>query len=111
MSQTVIQASMFGGGVVAGDVQARVAHILREHPDTRNSYKRLMARYWRDYDGLAEVLGERLEAFEAWFAETATSPKTLQNRAMDVQNADPSLEANQKVEEWRQRMSRIGVVR
>ena len=107
-----LQGSLFGGpAVVSGDIRQRIAWLLRQFPDTRNSYKALMARYWVEFDGLETVLGDRVEAFVAWFSGNgATSPKTIQNRGMEVQNAHPELDAAPEVEEWRQAQSRAGPV-
>lgn len=106
------QHSLFGEPpVVSGDVKQRIAWLLRKYPETRANYKALMARYWAEFDGLKNVLGEKTEAFVAWFSgKGATSPKTLQNRAMEVQNENPALEAPPEVERWRQAQSRAGPV-
>ena len=111
---SVIQQDLWGNKVVAGDVVDRIAHILEEHEDARDDYKVLMARYWMAFDGLDEFLGDlpaMRSGFLAWFVGLATSPKTLQNRCMEIQKRRPGLDAAAEVREERQRMARQGPVR
>lgn len=110
---TVTQKGLFGDDAVAGNIEDRIEAILEAYPDTRNNYKRLIARYWLTYDGLDDFLGldSLTTAFIHWMAARATSPKTIQNRCMEIQNRRPDLEANPQVEDWRQAQSRAGVVR
>jgi hypothetical protein len=52
-----------------------------------------------------------VEAFRRWMASPeATSPKTLQNRAMEVQREYPELDANSTVRAWRDSQGRNGPV-
>lgn len=108
-----VQLSFVGAATPAGNISERVAEVLRRHPEARNSYKALMFWYWVECDGLDTVLDEReLDAFRSWFcSRSVTAPKTLQNRAMEIQNANPGLDACPEVETWRQRQSRAGVVK
>jgi hypothetical protein len=108
----ITQRSFIGETVDVGNVVDNVTYILEQYPDTRNSYKRLLVRYWLEFDGLDEILGpEVCEAFLTWFTKRATSPKTLQNRVGEVQNARPDLEACPDVADWRLRQARAGVVK
>ena len=108
-----VQLSFAGAATPAGNISERVAEVLRRHPEARNSYKALMFWYWVECDGLDGVLdAQALDDFRRWFcSKDVTSPKTLQNRAMEVQNDNPALDACPEVEIWRQRQSRAGVVR
>lgn len=110
---TVIQNDLFGNEIVTGTVEDRITWILENYPATRNNYKRLIARYWLTFDGLGDFLGlDALgTAFVQWASARATSPKTIQNRCMEIQNRRPDLEAQPEVEEWRQNQSRAGVVK
>lgn len=111
---SVIQQDLWGNKVVAGDVVDRIAHILEHNEDARNDYKVLMARYWIEFDGLDEFLGDlpaMRAGFLAWFVGLATSPKTLQNRCMEIQRRRPVLDADAGVREERQRQARMGPVR
>jgi len=104
------QLDFFGGTQVAGNIRDRMTYVLEKYPEACRDYRQAMFHYWIEFDGLADVLGDKLEDFRAWWAETAESVKTLQNRAMEIQNARPDLEAPPDVEEWRQKQSRAGPV-
>lgn len=106
------QLTLSGGAADVGDVVDNVTWILEKFPDTRNSYPRLMVRYWAAFDGLHSVLGgdEAVEKFLRWFTAQATSSKTIQNRAGEIQNAHPELEACPDVARWRLKQSRAGRV-
>lgn len=98
---------------VAGNIEEKVEAILERFPGTRNCYRAVMLRYWVEYDGLADILGDDgAEAFGRWFmdAHKATSPKTIQNRAMEVQRRRADLDAEQTTREWRNRKARGGRV-
>ena len=124
-----MQQSLFGGpAVVSGNVVDRLEYILTEHPETRNSYKAAMALYWLEFDGLVVALRQALpdtldakqaddlcsrlaDAFQKWFERFATSPKTLQNRAMELQSDKAELDASPDVRKWRNRQSKAGPVK
>jgi len=106
----VMQGSLFGKPVVSGNIRDKMRYILTAYPDARDDYKLACYLYWREFEGLREALGERAEAFREWFVHHATSPKTLQNRAMEVQRWHPELEASPQVEEQRQRQATQGPV-
>ena len=104
MTDTVYQQDLWGNAIVAGDVVERITHILEEYPETRNDYKALMARYWLSFDGLGEFLGDlppMRAGFLAWFTGCATSPKTLQNRCMEIQRRRPELDADNDTRQQR----------
>lgn len=107
------QTRMFGEPTVIGDTSDKVTYILEKYPNTRNSYKMLMARYWLVFDGLDRLLRDdaRQERFMDWFVAKATSPKTIQNRAGEIQNERPDLEASEQVAEWRGKQARKGLAR
>jgi hypothetical protein len=108
---TVMQQDLFGNAHVAGDVMDRIAYILEEYPETRNNYKALMARYWLLFDGLGELVDGQQDAFSNWFIGSATSPKTLQNRCMEIQRRRPDLDADNDTRQQRERQSKAGPVR
>ena len=108
--QRVMQADLFGGIQVAGNVVDKLTAILEDYPEARASYMTAIVLFWSEFDGLERVLGDRTEAFRAWFVERATSPKTLQNRVMEIQNERPDLEAPTDVERLRQRQAVQGPV-
>ena len=112
---TTYQLDLTGRPAVAGNIIDRITYLLRTYPDTRNNYKTLIARYWIEFDGLSDVLpasGNNLDvAFCDWMRCTATSPKTIQNRAMEIQSNHPDLDADPDTRRRRDRQARQGVVR
>lgn len=124
----VMQQDLFGGVTATGSIVDRLEYILTEYPEARDSYKAAMARYWLEFDGLEaalknaliDVLDDRLvdvllpgltDEFVRWFTNHATSPKTLQNRAMELQSERDDLDATPNVRAWRDRQSRAGPIR
>lgn len=108
------QLSFDGPAVPAGDIKQRVAALLEQHPDARQDYARLVFYYWRDCDGMSALFARfpGLEtAFLDFIAGRATSWKTIQNRAMEVQNENPDLEAAPAVQRLRQQQARAGVIK
>ena len=94
-----------------GDVVQRLALILEQSPQARNSYRAMMLHYWAQYQGLADLLGDMFPAFCAWFMQVAESTKTLQNRGMELQRKRNDLRPSQRVQELRSRQSRQGPIR
>ena len=107
------QMTLDGAAVTVGSVADKVEAILRKRPSARNSYHELMYWYWLEHDGLDDVLPShrQREIFRIWFAGLATSCKTLQNRAMERQRANPGLDASDDVRQWRDRQACAGPAR
>lgn len=118
------QLTLDGGSVPQGTIKDRIISILRRHPDARNSYQALMYWYWVECDGLLDAIeacggGDwpyrkhaRIDGdpFRKWLVSRATSPKTLQNRCMEVQREHPGLDASDEVREWRDAQAVAGPV-
>jgi len=96
--------------VASGNLRDKARYILTEYPEARESYKLAIYHFWMDFDGLDLILGNRAEAFKAWFEDRATSPQTLRNRCQEVQNWLPQLDASPEVEQQRQRQATQGPV-
>lgn len=111
----IYQLSMLADepAVIAGDVVDRIRYLLETYPDTRNSYQALMMRYWLKFDGLGDMLSapEKAQVLVDWFANRATCPKTIQNRAMELQRRTPQLDAHPEIRERRRRQATQGPVR
>jgi hypothetical protein len=107
---TAFQDDLWGKTHVAGDIVARITFLLETLPETRNDYKTLMAYYWLRFDGLESGLHDA-ETFTKWFTTCATSPKTIQNRCMEVQSARPDLEADTATQKLRARQAKAGPIR
>jgi len=106
-----MQYNLFGGLEVAGNVVDKMTAVLEDDPASRASYKRAIGRYWLNFDGLTHVLGDKADTFLDWLERHATSPKTLQNRCMEIQNDRPDLEAPDEIEQLRQRQAKAGPVK
>lgn len=106
-----VQKALFGHDRSLGDVVEKVTSVLERYPETRDSYKRLMVRYWAEYDGLSDLMDRgQLHRFTQWFEARATSAKTLQNRAGEIQNDRPDLEASApmaKQRRWQAHQGRV----
>ena len=109
----VMQMSMFGNPTpaVSSDVVSRMTYILEQYPEAREDYKAAIFLYWREFEGLGDVLGEKADDFRIWLMDRATPPKTLQNRCQDCQNRRPDLDASKETEKWRRRQAKAGPVR
>jgi len=99
--------------IAANTITERVTYILEAYPDTRNSYKLLIARYWLEFDGLRQLLQKApltVSDFLQWILH-ATPAKSIQNRGMEAQNIRPDLEASPIIEQRRQRQAGAGLPR
>ena len=106
------QHDLFGGSAVAGDVVSAIRHILETDPGARDSYMEVIGQVWLMRDGLDNVLPvEYHDPFLRWLRNGATSPKTIQNRAMELQRRYPELAASPETQALRQRQATQGVVR
>lgn len=106
-----MQYTLFGGVEVSGNIVDKLTAILEDDPGSRSSYRRVVGRYWIEYDGLAGLLGEKADLFLEWLEQHATSPKTLQNRCMEIQNARPDLRPPENIQRWREAQSHAGPVK
>jgi len=70
-----IQAGLWGG-VSWGTGAGRVLQILKERPELAEDVKALLLAVW-EAEGLAAVLGERLEAFREWWLTYGTTVEAI----------------------------------
>lgn len=103
------QLDIWGGSRTAGDVVAKITHLLENNRRCCNSYKLMMLYYWKAYDGLDNAL--KYDRFAEWWLGEATMPKTLVNRCMEIQRRRPDLAASPRVQAVRKRQATQGVVR
>ena len=66
----------FWGDTVLANTRNKLAELYHNNPNIAESEKRAILEYWKSYDGLAEVLGDKLTQFTSWFFN-ATSPETI----------------------------------
>lgn len=112
MSGLAGQYTFDGSLEMQGDVVAKARHLLEQHSEARDSYAVLVALYWLEFDGLAELLPtEAIKPFVEWMKTRATSWKTIQNRAMELQRNHIHLDSSPEVREQRKRQATQGAVR
>lgn len=61
---------------VLADTRQKLAQLYFKNPKVADSEKRVILEYWQAYEGLSEVLGDKLSSFISWFL-SATSPETI----------------------------------
>jgi ABC-type transporter Mla subunit MlaD len=71
-----VQTNFFGDNVLIGDTEAKILACYGQDPKVADSDRLLILAVW-ELEGLAEVLGDRLEAFADWFKDSATSTETI----------------------------------
>ena len=71
-----IQRSMFGPDKYFADTRQKLANLYYKNPEVFKKEKQVILEYWRTYEGLDEVLKDRLPVFIEWF-KTNTSPETI----------------------------------
>lgn len=71
-----IQKSMFGPDKYYADTRQKLANLYYKNPKAFEKEKQVILEYWLTFEGLDEVLKDRLTAFIEWF-KTATSPETI----------------------------------
>jgi hypothetical protein len=93
------------------DVVERIRHLLRQQPWLRDSYAMLIGAYWLEFEGLDRFIPpERQDEFLRWI-DMVTKPKTIQNRALEIQKSEPDLAPSPKARRIRDWMSKQGIVR
>ena len=71
-----IQKTLFGPEKVIGDARTKLAELYHYHPEYFDKEKTVIIQYWLEFDGLTEVLGDRVNDFIEWF-RSVTSPETI----------------------------------
>lgn len=106
-----IQMALVGEPEVRGDIYDKLAYIMETYPETQADYKALYFRFCMVFCGLRAVLESGdASRFEHWFRYRAPSPKTINNRAGELQNKRPELEPAE-VREKRLKQSRQGRIK
>jgi len=62
---------------VVGDNSERIMELYRKDPNVANDDRVLMLAFWKAYDGLEDVLGDRYEDFCDWWVKQATKPESI----------------------------------
>ena len=71
-----VQKSLFGQDKYLGDARQKLAELYFKNPRIAESEKRVILEYWQAYEGLSQVLEDKLNPFISWFFR-ATSPETI----------------------------------
>lgn len=74
--QAVRQFDLFGQLQIIGDTESKLIDLYHQNPIIFNSIKRTLIEYWKT-EGLGQVLGDILPAFESWWLSSATTSETL----------------------------------
>ena len=62
--------------VYLANARQKLAELYHTNPGIADSEKRAILEYWKAYDGLSEVLEDKLPQFTAWFFKS-TSNETI----------------------------------
>lgn len=66
----------FFNDVYLANAHQKLAALYHTNPSIVDSEKRAILEFWKAYDGLGEVLGDKLPQFTAWFFKS-TSNETI----------------------------------
>lgn len=102
-----VQGALFGPNKVLADTRRKLAELYFKNPKIAESEKRVILEFWRVYEGLDQVLGDKLTPFISWFS-TATSPETI-TRSLRALKEDGTISLSpentkkrqEKEQEWR----------
>lgn len=75
-SMTLTIQKGFWGDTVLANTRNKLAELYHNNPNIAESEKRVILEYWKAYDGLTQVLGDKLTQFTSWFFN-ATSNETI----------------------------------
>lgn len=79
-----IQAGFWGNNSFIGDTRQKLHHLHENKPDVFTQEMRLYFEYWCEYDGLEDVLEDKLEAFRNWMTRKATPSNTISRSYRDL---------------------------
>jgi hypothetical protein len=71
-----VQKGLFGDDKYIADTREKLMELCGNNPEIAENKKLLLVEFWRAYEGLAEVLGDKIDSFISWFGR-CTSPETL----------------------------------
>ena len=66
----------FWQDTVIADTRQKLAELYSNNPQIIDNPKQVILEFWQAYEGLDEVLKDKLSPFTNWFL-SATSPETL----------------------------------
>ena len=92
----------FFNDVYLANTRQKLAELYQTNPSICDSEKRAILEFWKAYDGLGEVLGDKLPQFTAWFFKS-TSNETI-TRCLRALKEDGTIKISP--EKTRQRQGR-----
>ena len=57
------------------NTRQKLAELYQKNPDIAESEKRVILEYWKAYDGLSHILGDKLTQFTSWFFKSTFLPE------------------------------------
>lgn len=83
-----------------GNIRNKLSELCKNNPDIVTDERRILLEYWRTFDNLDAVLGDKLPDFLSWW-NRATLPETL-SRALRSLKAEGIVEIPLEAERHRQ---------
>ncbi len=82
-----------------GNIRNKLSELCRNNPDMVTDERRILLEYWRIFDNLDAILGNRLTDFLSWW-EGATLPETLSRalRSLKAEGIVPPEAEQQELE-------------
>ena len=85
---------------IIADTKRKLSELYSEKPQIADSDKRACLEFWQNYEGLADVLGEKLPSFISWFY-SATSSATI-TRCLRGMKQDGTIPLTPEKQNYRQ---------
>jgi hypothetical protein len=93
---------MFGPDKYYADTRQKLASLYHKKPEVFEKEKQVILEYWRTYEGLEEILKDKLPSFIEWF-KTNTSPETI-TRSLRALKEDGTIQlSSEKIQERQER--------
>ena len=86
--------------VYLANTRQKLAELYHTNPSIADSEKRAILEFWKSYDGLGEVLDDKLPQFTAWFFKS-TSNETI-TRCLRALKEDGTIKLSPKKAQERQ---------
>ena len=62
-----VQKALFGPDKFLADTRQKLTTLYYQKPEVFEKEKQVILEYWKQYEALSEVLGDKLDNFTAWF--------------------------------------------
>ena len=71
-----VQKGFWGRDKFLADTKQKLATLYYQKPEVFEKEKQVILEYWQTYEGLGNILKDKLPAFTDWF-KSITSPETI----------------------------------